>query len=90
MLSSKFSRTRMTISLPMTFLKDAERLARKERRTKSELVREALRQYILREEKWEAIYSYGTSQAKKIGIKTEKDAARLVKEYRLEQAKKFL
>ena len=46
MLSSKFIRTRMTISLPPAFLKDAERLARKERRTKSELVREALRQYI--------------------------------------------
>lgn len=88
MLSSKFARTRMTISLPPTFLKDAERLARKERRTKSELVREALRQYILREEKWEAIYAYGTSQAKKLGIRNEKDAVRLVKEYRREQIKK--
>jgi len=46
MLGSKFIRTRMTISLSPAFLKDAERLARKERRTKSELVREALRQYI--------------------------------------------
>ena len=36
----------MTISVPPQLLKKAERLAAKEHRTKSELVREALRLYI--------------------------------------------
>ncbi len=38
------SRT-ISVSLPAAQLKEAERLARKEHRTMSELVREALRQY---------------------------------------------
>jgi Arc/MetJ-type ribon-helix-helix transcriptional regulator len=40
----------LSISLPPLQLKQAERLARKESRTMSELVREALRQYQQRQE----------------------------------------
>lgn len=40
------SRKLVTISLPPRLLRDAERLAEQESRTKSELVREALRLYI--------------------------------------------
>ena len=43
------SRT-LSISMPPTQLKQAERLARKENRTLSELVREALRQYEQKQE----------------------------------------
>jgi Arc/MetJ-type ribon-helix-helix transcriptional regulator len=40
----------LSVSLPPTQLKQAERLARKENRTMSELVREALRQYQQKQE----------------------------------------
>ncbi|MHB9027570.1 MAG: CopG family ribbon-helix-helix protein, partial [Candidatus Latescibacterota bacterium] len=40
----------ITISLPSDLLKKIEQLARKEHRTRSEFVRETVRQYLAREE----------------------------------------
>jgi CopG family transcriptional regulator/antitoxin EndoAI len=68
------------MSLPPDLLKEAERLAKKEGRTKSELLREALRRYI-EERKWQDLQSYGTRRARRLGAAAE-DVERLVGEHR--------
>jgi CopG family transcriptional regulator/antitoxin EndoAI len=70
----------LSLSLPPTLLQEAERLAKKEGRTKSELFREALRRY-LQERRWAELRGYGARQARKLGL-AETDVARLVEEYR--------
>jgi len=67
-------------------LEDVEQLAKKERRTKSELVREALRRYI-EDREWEAVRAYGSARARARGI-TEADVDRLIHEHRQEKRKK--
>ncbi len=69
-----------SLSLPPKLLREAERLARREGRTKSELLREALRRYVA-DSRWRELQEFGRSQARKLGIE-ESDVERLVAEYR--------
>ena len=72
----------VTISLLPELLEEAEKLAKAEKRTRSEFFREAIRRYI--EEKiWERIYRYGRMKAQEQGL-AEADVERLVDEYRAE------
>lgn len=70
----------LSLSLPPSLLREAERLAKKEGRTKSELFREALRRY-LQEQRWAKLRRYGAQQARKVGLKAT-DVEHLVEEYR--------
>jgi metal-responsive CopG/Arc/MetJ family transcriptional regulator len=72
----------VTISLLPELLEEAERLAKAEKRTRSEFFREAIRRYI-EEKKWERIYRYGRMKAQEQGL-AEADVERLVDEYRAE------
>jgi CopG family transcriptional regulator / antitoxin EndoAI len=72
----------LTISIMPEFFDEIEKLAREERRTKSELVREALRCYIA-ERELKRLQSYGMKKAKNLGLK-EKDVQRLIDEDRAE------
>ena len=69
-----------SLSLPPELLKEAECLAKREGRTKSELFREALRQYI-QAQKWRELQEYGARWSKQLGIR-ETDVERLIDEYR--------
>ena len=71
----------ITLSFPPDLLKQIERLAKKENRTKSELFREALRRYMA-DRKWESLQREMAAKAKKLGIKTEADVERIVDEIR--------
>ena len=71
----------VTISLPPALAREVDRVARAERRSRSELLREAFRQYVARLERWERIFAIGTRTARRAGI-TEADVARAVKERR--------
>ncbi len=66
-----------TISLPPKLVREAERGAKEENRTKSELVREALRFY-LDEQRWRKLQRKTALQAQALGIRTEEDVDRLV------------
>jgi CopG family transcriptional regulator/antitoxin EndoAI len=66
-----------TVSLPPKLIKEAERVAKQEDRTKSELVREALRMYI-EERRWRKLQRETAIKAQALGIKTEQDVDRLV------------
>lgn len=70
----------LSLSLPPALLREAERVAKAEGRTKSELFREALRRYV-QERRWRELRRYGTEQARRLGV-TGTDVERLVREYR--------
>ena len=72
----------LTISLMPEFLEEIEKLAKEERRTKSELVREALRRY-LADKELRRLQRYGLQKARELGLK-EEDVPRLIEEYRAE------
>lgn len=74
----------LSLSLPPGLAKEAEQIAKKEGRTKSELFREALRRYI-QAQKLRGLQRHGAHQAQKLGLK-ETDVERLVEEYRIEKA----
>lgn len=71
----------LSVSLMPDFLEEIERVAKEEKRTKSELVREALRRY-LAERQWEQLSRYAQIKAAAIGIATEEDIQRLIDEAR--------
>jgi len=71
-----------TISLPKDLAKEVDRLARSERRSRSELVREAFRQYVQRQARWASIFTYGEQAAKAAGIRSTGEVSRIVKEER--------
>ncbi len=70
----------LSLSLPPKLLREAERAANSEGRTKSELFREALRRYLL-EEKVRRLQRYGARRARKLGIKASQ-VEQLIEEYR--------
>jgi predicted transcriptional regulator len=67
-------------------LKRARKLAGKENRTMSELMREAYREYE-RKRRWDEINEYGLKKAAALGI-TEEDVPGIVKQWRNEQRQK--
>ena len=70
----------ISLSLPPEMAEKIKELMRKEGRTRSELIREALRKYIERQE-WQEILRYGRMKAKEMGI-TEDQVEDIVDEYR--------
>lgn len=66
-----------TISLPPRLVREAERTAKEENRTKSELVREALRMY-LEERRWRKLQHKTALRAQALGIRTEEQVDQLV------------
>ena len=75
-----------TISLPPEIVKQIEKIIKEEGMTKSELFREALREYI-RKRRWEKTREYGARKAVEVGIK-EEDIERIIDEYRHKKKRK--
>lgn len=71
----------MSITLPPEMLARAERIAQRENRTMSELIREALRHYE-RRAWWDEMNAYGRKSANRAGVKTEDEVVRAVHEVR--------
>jgi CopG family transcriptional regulator/antitoxin EndoAI len=72
----------ITISVPPEMADQIEEIMREEGRTKSELLREALRQY-MQDRQWKKVLRRSERRAKDLGI-TPDDVERLVDEYRSE------
>ena len=70
-----------TISLPPKLARLVDKQAAAEGRTRSELFREAVRQYLVRSERWGQIFAYGESVAAEQDW-TEADVDRAVVEER--------
>ena len=70
----------LSVTLPPDMLKRAQSIAKRESRTMSELIREALRHYE-RRSWWDDINAYGRSKAGRQGIRLQ-DVDHLVHELR--------
>ncbi|MFI5269294.1 MAG: CopG family ribbon-helix-helix protein [Chloroflexota bacterium] len=79
------SRT-VTISLPPDVADEVDELAADEHRTRSELLREAFRQYATRRKRWDSIFAYGERKARAAGLTTEEAVASTVAAYRRKHA----
>jgi CopG family transcriptional regulator/antitoxin EndoAI len=71
----------VNISFKEDLLAEIDRIARRESRSRSELIREAARSYIDRKKRWERIFVFGNKQAKKLGLK-EGDVSSAIREQR--------
>ena len=74
----------LSITLPPEMLTRAAALAKKENRTMSELVREALRHYE-RDRWWDQVNAFGRKTAEAAGVRTEDDVLRAIHELRCEK-----
>lgn len=70
------------IALPTNLVKQADLVAKKEYRNRSELIREALRVYLEDKSEWEDLFAYGENAMKKMGIRSEKEVNKIVSQYR--------
>lgn len=72
----------INLSLPKKLLSQIDQQSEKESRSRSELIREATRSYLKRITAWDEIFKYGRKKAKELGIKSEEDVYRMVRQYR--------
>jgi len=77
----------VNISFNDELLKELDKLAKDELRSRSELIREAARAYIDRKRKWSTIFSMGNLIAKSGGI-NDADIEKEIAAYRNDNAKK--
>lgn len=70
----------ITLSLPPEMVDEIDELMKEEGKTRSELLREALRQYV-EDREWREILKYGRARAKEKGI-TEDQVEDIVDAYR--------
>lgn len=68
--------------MPKALVKKVDEQAKIEYRDRSELIREAVKIYLSRTEKWNRIFKAGQAAAKKMGIKSEKEINDIVYEFR--------
>jgi metal-responsive CopG/Arc/MetJ family transcriptional regulator len=67
----------VNISFQDSLLRDIDRVARGEARTRSELLREAAREYIRRRNRWRDIFAAGQRIARQKGLKPDDVAAEI-------------
>lgn len=72
----------LNIALPKELVKKVDQVAKKEYRNRSELIREALRIYLSRIDRWEKIFRAGKKAAKESGIKNESELNDLIYQFR--------
>ncbi len=65
------STTTVNVAFQSTLLREIDRAARAESRSRSELLREAARVYIQRKERWNDIFAMGREIAKTQGISAD-------------------
>ena len=70
----------LSLSLPPELIHEAERIAKQEGRTKSEVFRDALRRYV-DERRWRALQRYGAGRVRQAGL-TERDVDGAVQDFR--------
>lgn len=77
----------LSISLPPELSSDLDSVANQERRSRSELVREAVRQYIL-QLRWKTLRQKASLKAVEKGLR-EEDVERLIDEERVARRRRY-
>ena len=73
--------TTVNIAFKDGLLKEIDKIAREESRSRSELIREAARAYIEKKNRWNDIFNFGDNQAAKSGL-TPEDISGEIKKHR--------
>ncbi len=76
----------ITISLPTNILRETERIAKEEVRTRTDVIREALNQYVA-SRRWQRLRQWGAQTAKRLELKTEEDLQNLLDRVRAQVGK---
>ena len=76
--------TTVNISFKKDLLRQIDKIAKDESRSRSELIREAARAYIERKNRWNAIFDFGDKQTAKLDLSPEDVPAEIGK-YRKRQ-----
>ncbi|MDF3821714.1 ribbon-helix-helix protein, CopG family [Leptospira sp. 96542] len=71
----------VNISFEKALLKEIDKIAKREHRSRSELIREATRAYIEKKSKWQAIFDFGVKSTEKSNL-TENDILGEIKNLR--------
>ncbi len=71
----------LSFTFPSEMIKEIRELAKKERKTRSQLARDALNQYI-QTKRWRDLQMKMAIRARSLGITSEEDVERLIHEYR--------
>ena len=75
------STTTVNVAFQSTLLRQIDRAARAESRSRSELLREAARAYIQRKERWKDVFTMGREIAKTQGL-SPSDVSKEIKAHR--------
>lgn len=75
----------INISLPPEIYREVDELAQQKGVSRSELLRQALKQYVTSERRWQQIRKWGEESAKELGIKEEREVEKLIHEFRKER-----
>lgn len=78
----------VNFSLPPEVYRQVDELAQQRKTSRSEVLREALKQYVASERRWQQIRKWGEETARKLGIKSEDDVDGIIHEYRKEKSKR--
>ena len=76
----------ITISLPTNILRETERIAKEEVRTRTDVIRDALNQYVA-SRRWRCLRQWGAQTAERLELKTEEDLQRLLDRVRAQSGK---
>ena len=71
----------INLSIPKEMLSEVDAEAKKESRSRSELMREALKVYLERRERWDKIFEFGRKLARRKGL-APKDVEAAIREVR--------
>lgn len=75
----------LNISLPKKLVRKTDLAAKKSFKNRSEYIKDAITMRLKEESDWERIFAEGKKIGKKMGIKTEEDVNRIIKDYRREK-----
>ncbi len=71
----------ITVSLPLNLLQETQRVAREEARTRTDVIRDALQQYLV-SRRWQRLRQWGAETADRLGLRCEADLQRLLDDVR--------
>ena len=84
-MRESMSTTTVNVAFQSTLLREIDRAARAESRSRSELLREAARAYIQRKERWKDVFAMGREIARTQGISAD-DVSKEINAHRKSRA----
>ena len=74
----------VNMSVDNSLYEGIDRLARERGTSRSQVLREALKQYVAAETRWGELLRWGEGSAGRAGVLSEADVERIIHEYRVE------